>query len=80
MNVTYGIIKETYEVGNIKRTSYGIAAFSNVPYNGASCIVFAARDLSAERAPIEELVCKNNRFQLSETHFNDIINDFLTTR
>lgn len=80
MNVTYGIIEETYEVGNIKRTSYGIAAFSNVPCNGASCIVFAARDLCAERAPLENLVCKINQTQLSEIHFKDMINDFLTTK
>ena len=80
MKFTYGMIEEIYEIGDLKRTSYGIAAFSDVPCNGASCILFAARDLSAERTPIEELVCKINRFQLSETHFNDIINDFLTTK
>lgn len=80
MSVTYGMIEETYEVGDYKRTSYGIAAFSDVPCNGASSIVFAARDLCAERAPMEDLVRKINQAQLSEIHFKDMINDFLTTK
>ena len=80
MSVTYGMIEETYEVGDYKRTSYGIAAFSDVPCNGTSSIVFAARDLCTERTPIEDLVKKINRAQLSEIHLEDMINDFLATK
>lgn len=80
MSVTYGIIEETYTVGNCKRTSYGIAAFSDVATNGASCIVFSARDLCSRREPLEDLVFKINRVQLSEIHYEDIVNDFLTAK
>lgn len=80
MKITYGVVKETYEVEGYRRTSYGIAAFSDVELQGASCILFAARDLSVNRQPIDALVLKINQSQLSEIHYEDIVNDFLASK
>ena len=77
MSITYGIVTETHEVNAHKRTSYGIAAYSNVEENGAACVLYAARDLSQTREPIEPLVAQLNSGEASALHFEDLINDFL---
>ena len=79
-SVTYGIIEEIYEIRGEKRTSYGIAAFVDVDTNGTSNILFSARDLCAEREPLEKLIEKINQTQLSEIHCNDVVDDFLTSK
>ncbi len=77
MSITYGIIRETHEIGDHKRDAYGIAAYSDVEVNGTGCVLYAARDLSNERASLEELVERLNRAEASELHFGDLINDYL---
>lgn len=77
MSITYGIITETYEVGEQTRTSYGIAAYSNVEQSGTACVLYAARDLSPSREVLDILVEKLNRIGASELHFEDLVNDYL---
>ena len=77
MSITYGIVTETYEMGDQKRTSYGIAAYSDIEPSGTACVLYAARDLSSEREVLDILVDKLNRSEASEIHFEDFINDYL---
>lgn len=78
MGLTYGIIRETHEVSGNTRESYGIAAYFNTETDGSACVLYAARDLSRERAPLEALVERLNRECASELHFEELIEDFLS--
>ena len=77
MNVTYGITKEIYSLGDSSRISYGIAAYANSEEDGTSTIVASIHDITANEQAILELVQQCNRLELSTIHLNDVIEDFL---
>lgn len=77
MNAVFGLVKETYILGDISRVSYGIVAFADIKNNGTAIIIDAARDISTDRKRIEALVRKCNALHLSTVHFHDIVEDFL---
>lgn len=75
--ITYGVSKEIYEIGNEYRLSYGIVAYANADTDGTATIVESIRDISSDSEAIEELVQKCNLMNLSLYHLNDIVEDFL---
>jgi hypothetical protein len=79
MSITYGIINESHEIEGEHRTSYGIAAYSDVEVNGSACILCTKSDLSCERAPLEEFVSRLNGEQVSVTQLEERIEEYLAT-
>ena len=54
MNVTYGITKEIYSLGDSSRISYGIAAYANSKEDGTSTIVASIHDITANEQDLLE--------------------------
>ena len=77
MNVTYGITKEVYSLGDSSRISYGIVAYANSEEDGTSTIVASIHDITANEQALLELVQQCNRLELSTLHLNDVIEGFL---
>ncbi len=77
-DITYGITEEIYILGDDRRVSYGIAAYSHSESDGTSTIVASIRDISSDRSLMLELVNVCNRLSLSTDHLTDVICDFLT--
>lgn len=77
MNVTYGITKEIYSLGDSPRISYGIAAYANSKEDGTSTIVASIHDITANEQALLELVQQYNRLELSTIHLDNVIEDFL---
>lgn len=77
MNVTYGITKEIYSLGDSSRISYGIAAYANSKEDGTSTIVASIHDITANKQALLELVQQCNRLELSTIHLDNVIEDFL---
>lgn len=77
VNVTYGITKEIYSLGNSSRVAYGIAAYANSKEDGTSAIVASIHDITANEQALLELVQQCNRLDLSTIHLDDVIEDFL---
>lgn len=75
--ITYGVVKETYLLGEVKREAYGLVAYANVVEDGTATIVASASDLTDKRELVEELASKCNVGNLSLVHFNDVVEDFL---
>ena len=76
-NVTYGVIEETYSIGSNKRTAYGIAAYSAAEIDGTSTIVASVRDISSDRGALEALAERLTCLELSPTHLDEVVEDFL---
>ena len=76
-DVTYGIIEEIYALDGKRRTSYGIAAYSNSDSDGTATVVTSLRDISSDKAVVLELIDLCNRLSLSTYHLTDVICDFL---
>lgn len=64
-NVTYGLSEEIYALGNEKRVSYGIVAYSNAELDGTATIISSVRDVSSDRQAMVRLISQCNRLQLS---------------
>lgn len=77
MTVVYGIIEETYALGEKSRVSYGIAAYANADVDGTITIVESIRDISSNKQKLLELVERCNRLGLSITHLHNVIDDFM---
>ena len=77
MNVTYGITKDIYSLGDSSRISYGIAAYANSKEDGTSTIVASIHDITANEQALLELVQQCNRLDLSTIHLDNVIEDFL---
>ena len=77
MNVTYGVAKEIYSLGNSSRTSYGIAAYADAEEDGTATIVASVHDVTSDKQALDELVSLCNRLELSTVHLMDIVEDFL---
>lgn len=76
-SITYGLVEEKYEYGDLVRTSYGIVVYANRENDGLSTIISSVRDISPNKHKIMDLVDECNRNQLSPIHFMDVIEDFL---
>jgi len=76
-DITYGITEEIYTLGDDRRVSYGIAAYSNSESDGTATIVVSIRDISSDKSQISKLVNVCNRLSLSTYHLMDVICDFL---
>jgi len=77
MTVVYGIIEETYVLGEKSRVSYGIAAYANAEVDETVTIIESIRDISSNKQKLLELVERCNRSGLSIEHFHDVIDDFI---
>jgi hypothetical protein len=75
--ITYGIVKEIYRCGTTSRTSYGIAAYSDIETDGTSTVVAVINDISIDEQSILDLVEKCNRSNLSLCHLNEVVEDFI---
>ena len=78
MTITYGITEELYSLGEIRRTSYEIAAYADVDEEGTATIVASVHDITSDKHKLAELVRKCNQLGLSVVHLNDVVEDFLT--
>ena len=76
-SVKYGVTEEIYSIDNIRRTSYGIAAYSNYEIDGTSCIIASVRDISTEKSDVTELVDRCNKCSLPISQLQYVIDDFL---
>lgn len=79
INVTYGIIEETYFERKTSRTSYGIAAYTNFEEDGTATIVASIHDITTDKQALAELVSLCNSLELSTVHLNDVVEDFLAS-
>ena len=77
VNVTYGVIAETYSSESSTRKSYGIAAYSNSYKDGTATIVAAIHDITTDIRQLTELVSLCNSLELSLCHLNDVVEDFV---
>ena len=48
-DITYGIVSETYFVGNQIRVSYGIVAYSHAECDGGLTIIASVHDITDEK-------------------------------
>ena len=76
-SVTYGLVEEHYCLNGGKRTSYGIAAYSNAEEDGTLTVVASVHDVTSVRSDLVELIEKCNDLELSLVHLEDAIDDFL---
>lgn len=77
MTITYGIVCETYMLGDDIRIAYGIAVFTDTEINGTVSIIKSVHDISPDKEKVEYLVRRCNQYGLSPEHLADVIEDFL---
>ena len=75
--ITYGLIKETYMIEDNEMKSYGIAVFENIKAENVVLILDSVRNISTDRAKVENLIKKCNELNLSVIHLQDVIDDML---
>ncbi len=75
MSVTYGIIKEIYDLGENSRVSYGISAYDVVDGSVVECD--SVHDITSDKDKLIRLVELCNNLNLSIIHLHDIVEDFL---
>ena len=78
-DITYGIVEETYVLGEERRLSCGIVLFSDADNCGTSTIIDEIGDITDDRKQIEVLVEQCNKLELSPLHFRDVVADFIAT-
>lgn len=78
MNVTYAVAEEKYALGEERRTSYGIVAYSNAEQYGTATIVASVHDITSDKQRLRRLVDDCNRLKLSTMHLHDVVEDFLS--
>lgn len=76
-SVSYGMIEETYSLGNETRTSYGIAAYADPELDGTATVTASVHDITSNKKKLEGLIHKCNRLGLSTVHLYDVVEDFL---
>ena len=79
-SITYGVVEETYTIGDSARISYGIVAYSDAEHDGTVTIVASVRAVCSDKERISAFVETCNRLELSLTHLNDVVDDFLSDR
>lgn len=76
-DITYGILEEVFVIGNERRVSYGIAAYSHAESDGTATVIDSVNDVSTDRSFVSELVSFCNQLSLSTCHLANVINDFI---
>ena len=76
-SVTYGIIEETYALGDAARTSYGIAAYAHAETDGTGAVIERIGDVTSDRERLSAFVKTCNRLDLSVIHLREAVEDFL---
>ncbi len=79
MKITYGVTEEIYSLGNVSRTSYGIAAYADSAEDGTATIVASVRDVTTDKQALTGLVAHCNHLGLSTVHLMDVVEDFLAS-
>lgn len=74
--ITYGIVKEIYSLGQKSRVSYGIVAYSMSDEENTSTVIASVHDLTSDKNSIEKLVLLCNCLQVSTVHLNDVVEDY----
>ncbi len=59
MNVTYGLIEETYAVDSSVCKAYGIAAYEDTSKNGTATIIASIHDITTNKAALYGAYIKN---------------------
>ena len=77
IHITFGLIQETYILGDTRRTSYGIAAFVDTKTDGSATVVDAVHDIGSDRERLTELIRRCNDLHLSTLHLHDVVEDIL---
>lgn len=80
MNVTYGVVRQVYILGEQHRCAYGLVAYANADQDGTATIIASANDISSDMQSVCELADKCNQGKLSLIHFDDIVEDFLAEK
>ncbi len=75
--VKYGTVEEVYTVNGVSRTSYGIAAYADPDIDGTATVVASVRDITSDRAKIDNLVDLCNENELSILHLYDVVENIL---
>ncbi len=75
--VRYGIIEETYVLDNIRRTSYGVAAYEDLGKEGIYAVVMQIGDICSDREKLLTFIESCNQLDLSLIHLRDAVDDFL---
>lgn len=75
--ITYGLIKETYKIEGDEMISYGIAVLENIKAENVVLILDSVRNISTNRAKVENLIKRCNELKLSVIHLQDVIDDML---
>lgn len=76
-NVTYAAVQEIYDLGNERRTSYGIVAYSDESIDGTVTIIASVRDVSPDCSKMTKLAEQLNQAKLSPIHLRDVVEDQL---
>ncbi len=76
-SVVYGVVKSEYILGEMRRVSYGIAAYANADEEGTAVILALLHDITSNASDIEALVERCNRSGLSLLHLADVVEDEL---
>ena len=71
----YGRIEETYHTDTGYRVAYGIAAYAHPTDTESATIVASVRDVTQNRAAMDELIRQCNAGGLSPAHLQDVIED-----
>ena len=77
MRITYGVTEEVYVLGDVRRISYGIAAYAHCETTQTLTIAGAVRDISPDRSQVERLAELCSRLELDVIHLNDVVEDCL---
>lgn len=75
--ITYGLIKETYKIEGDEMISYGIAVLENIKAENVVLILNSVRNISTNRAKVENLIKQCNELKLSVIHLQDVIDDMM---
>ena len=76
MRIIYGVTEEVYVLGDSRRVSYGIAAYADSNIEQTTTIITSIRDISADRAQVEQLVGFCSRLELDAVHLEEVVEDF----
>lgn len=76
-DIKYGMIEEIYFLDDIRRKTYGIAAYANSEKDGTATVIAAINDICHDRSKLAEFVESCNRLELSLEHLYDAVDDFV---
>ena len=76
-NFTYGMVTESYSLGNTSRVSYGIAVYAHADRDGTATVIVSVHDVSSEKEKVDDLVSLCNLHRLDPEQLCDVIDDFL---